>query len=173
VLLIFNAATLSSSDSAQWSWPGRNWRYFIFWYRWIVWSCHWSPIYGKKRRPTCQLDCYSSLSLLTIDIYSSSLPKIKLSQERLVNPAPHHQDYRVGLICGDIDWKLSIEGCFRIFMQVELSVEWNEVNCSFKACDWSIYPNIALVTFINDIFEEHSNILANKGVAASVKVYLV
>jgi hypothetical protein len=58
-------------------------------------------------------------------------------------------------------------------MQVELSVEWNEVNCSFKACDWSIYPNIALVTFINDIFEEHSNILANKGVAASVKVYLV
>lgn len=77
------------------------------------------------------------------------------------------------MVCGDIDGEMRIEGCFGVFLEVELTIEGDELYYRLESGDGAIDADTALVSLVIDVFEEHSQLLVDEGVAACVEVYLL
>lgn len=68
---------------------------------------------------------------------------------------------------------MGVEGRPGAFVEVELAIEGDQLDCCLESCNRAVDADAALVPLVVDVLEEHAQLLVDESVAARVEVYLL
>ena len=102
-----------------------------------------------------------------------SFGKIESFEQGLVDPSMSHQDHRIGLIIGDENADIGLEGQSAPFVMVELEIERDHRRQAFNAANRTIYADVSVESFIVYVLYHQPHLLLHHTVTASVHTYLL